>query len=39
MSRVITNMLGGGRGSLPPEVGRGEKEKMSLKTVFKKISV
>ena len=42
MSRVITNMLGGGRGSLPPEVGRGEKgekEKVTFKTVFKKRSV
>ena len=42
MSRVISNILGGGRGSLPPEVGRGEKwekDKVTFKTVFKKRSV
>ena len=42
MTRVLTNILGGGRGSLPPEVGRGEKgetEKITFKTVFKKRSV
>ena len=39
LTRVLTNMLGGGRGSLPPEVGRGEKEKATFKTVFKKRSV
>ena len=46
MSRVISNILGGGRGSLPPELGSEEKEsgsgrveKVSFKTVFKKRSV
>ena len=39
MSRVLTNILGGGRGSLPPELGEGEREKVSFKTVFKKRSV
>ena len=45
MSRVLTNILGGGRGSLPPELGGGEREKgrqgekISFKTVFKKRSV
>ena len=42
MPRVLTNLLGGGRCSLPPELGRGEKgekEKLTFKTVFKKRSV
>ena len=42
MSRVLSNILGGGRGSLPPELGgeeKGEREKVSFKTVFKKRSV
>ena len=45
MSRVISNILGGGRGSLPPDLGAenkgggGRLEKMSFKTVFKKRSV
>ena len=40
MSRVLSSILGGGRGSLPPELGGVEKvEKASFKTVFKKISV
>ena len=46
MSRVISNILGGGRGSLPPDLpsnqrgGGGDKEeKISFKTVFKKRSV
>ena len=44
MSRVISNILGGGRGSLPPDLpseggGGGRAEKMSFKAVFKKRSV
>ena len=45
MSRVISNILGGGKGSLPPDLpsedkgGGGRAEKMSFKTVFKKRSV
>ena len=43
MSRVISNILGGGRGSLPPDLHREgvdkETEKISFKTVFKKRSV
>ena len=38
MSRVISNILGGGRGSLPPDLDK-ETEKISFKTVFKKRSV
>ena len=40
MSRVLSSILSGGRGSLPPELGGSEKgEKVSFKTVFKKRSV
>ena len=40
MSRVLTSLLGGGRGSLPPDLGRvGKGEKINFKTVFKKRSV
>ena len=42
---MIFNILGGGRGSLPPELpsedkgGGGRAEKMSFKIVFKKRNV
>ena len=42
MSRVLSNILGGGRRSLPPELGGGDRERserMSFKAVFKKRSV
>ena len=37
MSRVLSNILGGRRGSLPPKLGGADK--VSFKTVFKKKSV